>query len=439
MDADIQKSVVSLFESATRHERTRAQKERMKNGNVISVSFRELCPEIKGTKFSTHRLYSYPGKMIPQIPHFFLKEKQNENGKITVLDPFCGTGTVMVEALHSGCNSIGVEINPIAALAAKVKTTPIPIERLEDGLRLIRQSYEEIEKGEFIPSFFENLHYWFTQRTIEELSKIEACIELIKDNEVRDFFKVVFASIVKDASRADPRIYVPVLPRKGRRKRKCNPWTLFDSRAKEGIRGMEEFLGLTKNPVAHCQVICNDFRTVKTEGQDINMIITSPPYISAQKYVRSTRLEAYWLGQTKENQLDTSEKTIGSERISNVECSKIDYTGIENLDILIEEIHHSDPERAGIVGRYFKDMETAILRMYDILCKKGTCVIVIGENTAKGKQVKTNEFICGICEEAGFSLEKVMCDRILSRGLMTKRNKTAGLIEHEWVLIMRKE
>jgi hypothetical protein len=105
---------------------------------------------------------------------------------------------------------------------------------------------------------------------------------------------------------------------------------------------------------------------------------------------------------------------------------------------LIEEIHTSDPVRAGIVREYFKGMKTAISKMYEILRPNGTCVIIIGENTVKGKEVKTNEFIHRMCEETGFSLERVMLDKILSRGLMTKRNKTAGLIEHEWVLIMRK-
>jgi len=406
--------------------------------NVVSVSFRDLCRELRGTKFSTHRLYSYPGKLIPQIPHYFFRERKKETEKATIMDPFCGTGTVMVEALHSGLSSIGVEVNPVAALAAKVKTTPLPVQRLEGGLRSIRQSYKEIERRKFDPPFFENLHYWFTERTIEELSKIESCIEVIEDIDTRDFFKVVFASIVKGVSRADSRIYVPVLPKKGYRRRKCTPLVLFNLRAKEGIEGMREFLHMTRNSQAHCQVICDDFRTVETGDQDIDMIITSPPYISAQKYVRSTRLEAYWLGQTREYQLEINRKTIGSERISKVDCSRIDRTGLEDLDILIEEIHTSDPVRAGIVRKYFKDMKTAIAKMYEILRAKGTCVIIIGENTVKGKEVKTNEFIHRMCEETGFSLERVMLDKILSRGLMTKRNKTAGLIEHEWVLIMRK-
>ena len=356
----------------------------------------------------------------------------------TVLDPFCGTGTVMVEAMHSGWNSIGVEINPIAALVAKVKTTPLPIKTLEDGLGSICQSYREVAETEFdIPSF-DNLHYWFTERTIEELAKIKTCIDMIPDEDTRDFFKVVFASIVKDVSRADPRIYVPVLPKKGRRRRKCSPWVLFNWRAKESIGSMREFIGLIKNSNAHCHVICDDFNTMKTEGQDIDMIITSPPYISAQKYVRSTRLEAYWLGQPRNHQLEISRLTIGSESRATIDHAKIDNTGLEDLDILIEQIHGSDPVRAAIVQRYFKDMENAIAKMHRVLRTKGTCIIVIGENTVKGKKVKTNEFIYRMCEEAGFSLEKVMLDKILSRGLMTKRNKTAGMIENEWVLIMRK-
>lgn len=409
--------------------------------NVTLVSFRELCPEMVGTRFSTHRLYSYPAQLIPQIPYYFLKEIPKTNGNSTVLDPFCGTGTVLVEAMHSGRASLGVEVNPVTALVAKVKTTPMAVPKLEENLRQITNLYKSIKKIEYQKPSFENLEFWFTEKTINKLQRIKYCIDTLKseDNDTYDFFKACFASIIKDVSRADPRIYVPVLPRKGLRKRKKDAWTLFRFRAECNIKSMRKFLILAKSKVKNSQVICEDFMKVKRDWEGIDLIITSPPYISAQKYVRSTRLEAYWLGFTKEKQLDTSKRTIGSERITKSDYQKIRHVGINDLDSLVDEIHALDPVRAGIVNKYFHDMRKAIQKMYNVLNSGGKCVIVIGNNTAKGREVKTSEFIKSLSKETGFCVEKIMVDKILSRGLMTKRNRTAGLIENEWIITLRKD
>lgn len=406
--------------------------------NVIPVSFRDLCPEIAGTKFSTHTIHSYPAQLIPQIPYHFLRETEQNSEESTVLDPFCGTGTVMVEAMHNGWHSIGVEINPIAALIAKVKTTPISPEKLEKHLRLVHQLRKKtkITKNN-LPSF-ENLHYWFNEDVIQELAKIKECLESIRNQDILNFYTATFSSIVKDVSRADSRIYVPVLPKRGYKKKKLNPWMLFKRRAKENICRMQEFIGLIKKPTPICRVFPEDFRTFITDHANIDLIITSPPYINAQKYVRSTRLEAYWLGYTKNQQLDIDRKTIGTERITKEYYSKISSTGLDDLDSLIAKIFDSDPIRAAIVSKYFNDMIRVIRKMYSILNNGGKCIIVLGNNTVKGYKVQTSKYVAKICQQQGFSLEKVMVDKILSRALMTKRNTTADLINYEWVLVMRK-
>ncbi len=213
----------------------------LENKNL--VSFREMCPEVGGTRYSTHGLYPYPAKLIPHIPYYFLSQIRRKSSDSKVLDPFCGTGTVMVEALHNGWNSVGIEINPVTALVAKVKTTTLSIAELEKTYNFLKESCKvEKDKDCALPSF-ENLGFWFTKRTIIELAKINECIQTIDNDAIRDFFKVTFASIIKDASRADSKIYVPVLPKKGLRKRKPNPWTLFRSNAEANIRSMQEFSG----------------------------------------------------------------------------------------------------------------------------------------------------------------------------------------------------
>ena len=76
----------------------------------------------------THGLHPYPAKMVPQIARVLIDKFSNKGE--TVLDPFCGSGTVLVESLISGRDGIGVEINPLAILISKAVTTPIEESRL---------------------------------------------------------------------------------------------------------------------------------------------------------------------------------------------------------------------------------------------------------------------------------------------------------------------
>jgi len=69
----------------------------------------------------THGIHPYPAKMVPQIAREIIRRFTKE--KALVLDPFCGSGTVLLEALIAGRNGIGIDTNPLACLIARAKTT----------------------------------------------------------------------------------------------------------------------------------------------------------------------------------------------------------------------------------------------------------------------------------------------------------------------------
>ena len=81
------------------------------------------------TKEYTHCLHNYPAMMIPQIARELLNRYGTPNG--WVLDPYCGTGTSLVEASMFGMNGVGCDINPLVRLIATAKTTPISLGALE--------------------------------------------------------------------------------------------------------------------------------------------------------------------------------------------------------------------------------------------------------------------------------------------------------------------
>jgi len=408
----------------------------LNESHIIDVSFRELSNDIKGTRFSNHSIHSYPAQLIPQIPHYFLKKYSNNNNNL-VLDPFCGSGTVLVEAMHNGWDSIGIEINPIASLIAKVKSTPLEISNLNNYIEKIEKRYKTDNDNIKIPDFY-NIGYWFDDDAIYNLKKLKDIINIIEDDDIRNFFLITFSSIIKAISKADPRIYVPVLPNKNYEKRVYDVWNIFYNTALYNIKKMNEFINMCEKPFHSSLVINEDIIKINNYADEIDAIITSPPYISAQKYMRSTRLEAYWLGYNKEEQLEINKNTIGTERILKNDYNKISDIGIYELDNLIEEIHEKNQKRGGIVYKYFKNMKEIINKLYIFLRDGGKFILVIGNNTVTGKKVQTNKYLSEISINAGFKINSIMRDTIISRKLMTKRHSTADIINYEWVIEMEK-
>lgn len=82
-------------------------KQYSENGNAIEVDFRSLVPAIVTPERYTHLIHPYPAKLLVNIPYYILNSGRYCPKGGLVLDPFCGAGTVMLEALLNGCNSIG--------------------------------------------------------------------------------------------------------------------------------------------------------------------------------------------------------------------------------------------------------------------------------------------------------------------------------------------
>ncbi|TAK51891.1 MAG: hypothetical protein EPO24_15600, partial [Bacteroidetes bacterium] len=156
------------------------------------------------TKTETHCFHPYPAMMIPQIArsliHLYGKEGQ------TLLDPFCGSGTALVEARIYGLNSYGIDINPLALLLSRVKTSILDINKLKNtSIKLCNdylEAVEQISKHGYsvpIPDFF-NLNYWFNPNVTNELAILRTIILRLRNIFIREFFLVCFSETVRNSS-----------------------------------------------------------------------------------------------------------------------------------------------------------------------------------------------------------------------------------------------
>ena len=168
------------------------------------------------TRYLTHGIHPYSAKYIPQIPNYLISRLSKKDDLI--LDPFLGSGTTLVEANLLGRNVIGIDINPLACLISKVKTTKLSeqeLEKIEDACELIKSDIlshrgqttlftaKKKQNIKLLNSNQELEHYiesWFQQSVIDELIVIKNCIDENDNDSVRNFLLVGFSSILRSVS-----------------------------------------------------------------------------------------------------------------------------------------------------------------------------------------------------------------------------------------------
>lgn len=421
------------------------------NQEAIPVSFRDLVPWIKVGERATHYLHSYPAKLLPQIAHFFLAANVLSRPGSMVLDPFGGTGTVTLEALLSGRNAIQSDANPLARLIAQVKTRFLPEPALTSAFERVKTYFKRSRANK--PPSVVNLHYWYSPEDIRALCRLRAAILNEADKSLRDFLLVTFSSVCRRISHADPKFSVPV-----RRKdipeiesqAGSNVWKHFEAQfsANVGRYANLRRLGFDSNKLTCAGEEARNLRKVgewdclaaePLPADSVDLIITSPPYAGAQKYVRASSLSLGWLGLAGVGELRSFErKNIGREHLDLAEVNDLAATGLPHADSLIAAISEENPRRAAIVRTYLLEMKSALNEAVRVLKPGGNFVLVIGDNQVCGRVFASSRYLTQILNDLGLETKLLLVDKIRSRGLMTKRNKTASMISQEWVILLQK-
>ena len=212
---------------------------------AIDYSWSFSDKTIKDTSYITHGYYTYPAKFIPQLAGRLIEE-YSKQGDI-VIDPFMGSGTTVVEALVNDRIGIGTDVNEIAYLISKVKTTPIESKNLykaffkiENDLHLrLGKEYEQwvAEAHSQMPKN-ERIDYWFLPEQRDKLAIILFAIKEIGDKDIQDFFLVAFSQILKSTS-----IWLQksIKPTRDLKKKSYDPLKLFLQQSQKMIKKHIEF------------------------------------------------------------------------------------------------------------------------------------------------------------------------------------------------------
>ena len=395
------------------------------------------------TKQFTHCYHNYPAMMIPQIAERLL-EKYGRNAKL-LFDPYCGTGTSLLEANIKGINAIGTDLNPLARLIAKTKTTKINIQVLELYLKefndYIFSLLFDFEKINVVVPTIKNIDFWFSDEVQHKLAIIKTFIENIQDDNSKDFFKIAFSETVRESSYTKNSEF-KMYKMNANQVEKFNPdvFGIIHNKLARNHNGLKALLK-NKN-IANSQVF--DFNTsneIKNINEnEVDIVITSPPYGDSRTtvaYGQFSRLANEWLDYKDANQVDNS--LMGGKiykKNSNFENKLLN----EKLD----KIKAIDIKRANEVVAFYLDYEKSINNVAKLIKKGGYVCYVVGNRKVKGESLPTDEITKDFFEKQKFKHIETIIRNIPNKRMPSKNSPSniAGMTDNtmnnEYIVVLQK-
>ncbi|MBI2886838.1 MAG: site-specific DNA-methyltransferase [Chloroflexi bacterium] len=306
----------------------------------LNLNWREQdLPEGSRTKH-VHRLHPYLGKFVPQLVEIFLRKYQPR----VVCDPFCGSGTTLVEANAMGIDAIGCDISPFNVLLTKVKTAEYNIAKLEKEIkdivtRITLALKPGLFEGEVEDTDNAYLRSWYAQRARVQLLFFKS---LIPQYEHQDLLKVILSRAARSARQTTHfDLDFPKRPQTEdyycyKHGRTCQPTSdalgFLTRYCWDTLRRIRAFSELRTRAAVLYK--CDDSRNM--EFPEVDMILTSPPYVGLIDYHEQHRY-AYELLEMPMQE----EQEIGAAKRGASETAQRAY--IENIGTVFRNLREGLP------------------------------------------------------------------------------------------------
>ena len=370
---------------------------------------------IKDTAYITHGFYTYPAKFIPQLARRLIVEHSREGA--LVIDPFMGSGTTLVEAMVENRRGLGVDVNEIAVLVSKVKTTPLNQERLQKAGERVMARLDE-SASPCAAALPERIDYWFAPRAKHKLLILREAILRIRDADIRDFFLVAFAQILKSCS-----IWMQksVKPTRDWDKKEIDPWAKFSWQWRKMLHQHGAFLRhLRAKPLAAALAETADCRHLPCEDGEAALVVTSPPYVTSYEYADLHQLPALWLGHLDEL-ASFRQKFIGSQGREGARDRALQS---KRADDIVAQLGQG--KKAESVRNYFADMLESFEEMKRALRPGGKAAIVIGNTSLQGVDILNAQVFEEQLHGLGFATADIIKREIPSKMLPSVRDEKNG-------------
>lgn len=398
------------------------------------VIFRELERQIPSTTYATFGLYRYPAKFIPQVISYALKTYAQQG--MSVLDPFAGYGTVgTVARLHSNhyelwdLNPLLKHLHPISIM----KPVEIDAETLVQRMSQFRRS--------FIPDWT-NIAHWYPEECLPLFQRAWGFYHFLDDLRAKRLLLIPLIKATRYFSYNDAQ-----RQKLSRSRRSCarvnsllqHDWqSIFFKRVRNEVedvqKKIQEYKALNPKPVDGIVKAGVDCLTLVPEGK-YDILLTSPPYLQAQEYIRASKMDLFWLGYTQDRIRTLGQKEIPYQKVEPRIIHSTTY--LRYLD-KIAETHMQN-----VYQRYFYGVLGSLTRVQEFIRQR--LLLFVGPATVRGIPIPIDKIFIEHFSHLGWHHEETLIDSIVARGMFFyKENPATGIkdkrmsTEHLVVLSRRK-
>lgn len=393
-------------------------------------------PELK-----IHSIHAYPAKFPAFIASKAIQMAVDEGIQVkTVSDIFCGCGTVALEAKLNNVDFWGCDINPVATLITKAKTNTYNMEKLEKNFQTIKITFGTAIADNYAMAN-DRIRYWFKQEQYNDLSRLKIAISGVPQGKYRIVFECLFSSILKPTSKW---LTKSIKPQIDPNKKIADVWESFERQYMKLIKFIKEIpASKSKINIETCSIL------TKKKLPQVDLIITSPPYVTSYEYADLHQLSSLWLGYT-DDYTSLRKGTMGS--IYNSESFNFDMLDLNGTAKKVIEELKSTPQIAKSkiksIARYYLDMQKATKQCFKMLNPKGMALFVIGDTEYKGIQVHNSKQLVESLIRSGFVEVSVSKRKISNKNLTPYRDENGKftsdkeqreIYHEEFVVIGRKK
>ena len=348
---------------------------------------------------SLHSIHPYPAKFIPEIPEQLIKELAPREG--IILDPFCGSGTTLSVAQKMGFSSVGIDLNPIACLISRVKTSALPadFQKIYKEVVLKAKNNLNIMNDNQIP----NIDHWFKSDIQVVVANLKKAInEFSKNDRIYDALSLALSSILVRVSNQESDTRYAAIDKSIV---KDDVYRLFEISCEKLINA----INIDKD-APQVRVINKDVLKVKKTDvpEDVGLVITSPPYPNAYEYWLYHKYRMWWLGY---DPISVKENEIGARAH------------------FFKKNHHTEMD-------FYEQMLKTLSMINEVIVKNGHIAIVVGRSKIHGKIVDNAELIERAADNLG--LKKIGRFNRVIKSSRKSFNLNHANIKEETIVILKK-
>lgn len=321
-----------------------------------------------------HSIHPYPARFIPQIPSKLIELFPPSQDEV-VLDPFCGSGTTLVESARRGIDAWGVDVHPLACQLSRVKTTPVEGDLILSKAARVGEEAETLyREGELDVPNIPNLDHWFERPIQEAVAATVHSIEQVEEQECREALEVALSSILVRVSNQDSDTRYAAVDKD------VSPADVFSGFQRASVTVAEAIDGVRSEAgtFGEVEALNEDLLELEPEAIDdeVGLVVTSPPYPNVYEYWLYHKYRMWWLDM---DPIDVREKEIGAR----------------------PKYFTSDPEDE---EDFRAQMQSCFQFLRNVTSQEAKVCFLVGRSIIRGKKIDNVEILRRAAEPEGFRL-----------------------------------